>query len=429
MSRCIQNNQYNKSEAKVKKNRPREVLTRHKIVTGILRPFFILAVKLGTGARCDAFRDVKNRPYLIVYNHLTPWDQFFCGAAFKAPLYYVAMDDIFKAKYGALLKWLINPIPFRKGAKDTAAVKKCIKIAREGGSICISPEGNRSYDGNLTHIKPSIAKLIKTLKLPVAFFVIDGGYGFNPRWADGKRRGSMRCYVKHVLEPEEYIDLSEDEIYQLIVANLSIPPVKEGDCFRGRNRAEYLERLFFYCPHCGKAEFRSQGAELTCRKCGLTLEYGENLKFTVKTSPKDNADFIFPYETVADWYSAQRGFVEAFDLDAAGEDPIFQEKGSLLDATASNRVKTIIEDGVLRLFNDRLEISKGDEVRTFRLCEIDDAAIVAKKKFSIYCGEITYQFRDDERFNSIKYVNMIYHYKNVKERMQYSYDSREFLGL
>ena len=55
------------------------------------------------------------------------------------------------------------PIPIKKQTMDITAVKNCILVAREGGTICIAPEGNRTYSGRTEYMRPSIASLAKKL--------------------------------------------------------------------------------------------------------------------------------------------------------------------------------------------------------------------------------------------------------------------------
>ena len=120
--------------------------------------------------------------------------------------------DLFQHFFiGKLIKFLVNPIPKVKSKKsDLAAIKSCIKVARENGTICIFPEGNRTVTGKLGNIDKSIAKLAKSLKLPVILFNIHGGYGTEPRWGQGVRKGKMHCEIKKILTYDEYKDLELD---------------------------------------------------------------------------------------------------------------------------------------------------------------------------------------------------------------------------
>ena len=143
------------------------VRLRHKIVRalayGVLVPFSIIRY----GLKVKRMKEGRDRQYLILYNHQTPFDQFFVGMGFKRVVYYLATEDIFsKGWISALLRYLVAPIPIKKQTTDVRAVMNCIQVAKEGGSIAIAPEGNRTYTGNLVNINSAIVPLAKKLGLP-----------------------------------------------------------------------------------------------------------------------------------------------------------------------------------------------------------------------------------------------------------------------
>ena len=154
---------------------------RHRVVVPLVHFFYGPYVRWKYHIRIEPFREQGNRPYLILMNHQTGFDQFFVGMTFRQPVYYVATEDIFSLGWlSNLLRWLVAPIPIKKQTTDIQAVKNCIKVAREGGSICIAPEGNRTFHGRTVYMNPSIASMAKKLALPIAFFRIEGGYGIQP---------------------------------------------------------------------------------------------------------------------------------------------------------------------------------------------------------------------------------------------------------
>ena len=83
------------------------------------------------------------------------------------------------------------------------------------------------------------------MKLPIALYRIEGGYGVQPRWADGIRRGKMRGYVAQVIEPEEYAKMSGDELMARIEEGLYVNEAVADGHFRSPKRAEYLERAIY----------------------------------------------------------------------------------------------------------------------------------------------------------------------------------------
>ena len=68
---------------------------RHRVVRNIayciLKPYVSIVYKI----KIEKLKGQQKRPYLILLNHQTPFDQFFVGMAFRDPIYYLATEDIF----------------------------------------------------------------------------------------------------------------------------------------------------------------------------------------------------------------------------------------------------------------------------------------------------------------------------------------------
>ena len=229
------------------------------------------------GIDIEKFSAQGERAYLILMNHQTAFDQFFVGMTFKGPVYYVASEDLFSNGFiSTLLRWAVAPIPIKKQTSDISAVKNCIRVAKEGGTIAIAPEGNRPYSGRTGYMNPAIAALAKLIKLPIAFLRIEGGYGVHPRWSDAVRKGHMRCYVSRVMEPEEFKSLSKQELHEVIERELYEDEGTADAEFDSDVRAEFLERAMYVCPWCGLSEFESRGNYIECKKCRRKVEYGKD---------------------------------------------------------------------------------------------------------------------------------------------------------
>ena len=192
-------------EKKKKKKKAKWIKPRHTFFRNILYPFVYLLCKIKYNIKIKKCKD--KRQLLVVSNHQTTYDQFFLGMAFKKHLYYVTNDDLFSNGFVSwLISFLVKPIPIKKGTTDVKAVMDCMRVVREGGSIGIFPEGNRTYSGKTEAIKESIGDFAKALKLPIAIFHINGGYGKHPRWSDKTRGGKMTAGVSEIIEYDEHLD-------------------------------------------------------------------------------------------------------------------------------------------------------------------------------------------------------------------------------
>ncbi len=367
---------------------------RHAVVTAIAQAILRPYSRLKYGITIEKFREQGKRNYLILYNHQTAFDQFFVGMAFRGPLYYVASEDLFSLGFvSSLLRYLVAPIPINKQTTDIRAVKNCLKVAREGGSIAIAPEGNRTFSGKTEYMSPSIAFLAKKLGLPIALYHIEGGFGVHPRWSDVVRKGKMRAHVSRVIEPKEYENLSHEELFALIKDGLSINEANERAVFKHKKRAEYIERVLYVCPHCGLSSFESHGARFACKKCGREWEYTQTTAL--------RGDFKF----LNDWYEYQMQYLSSATL----EGELYRETARFSEVTLGKRKTVLEKEATVCLHADKLVA--GEHV--FPFSEIMTIAVLGKNKLNIYHGKKVYQLKGDRRFNAVKYVHIFYKSKGA----------------
>ena len=390
-------------------------LPRHKVITALLRYPLSLYCRLVYGLRIPRKNERIRQQSLILLNHQTPFDQFFVGMYCDKPVYYMATEDIFSNGWvSKLIKWLVAPIPIKKQTTDIKAVMNCIKVAREGGNICIAPEGNRTYSGKTEYMNPAIAPMAKKLGLPIVLFRIEGGYGKEPRWSDVVRRGKLEVTTSRVISPEEAKAMTNDELTKAIEEGLYVNEACVDREFHHRKLAQYLERAIYVCPECGLSSFESHGDLLACKKCGRQTRY-------LPTKELQGVGFDSPFRFVNDWYEYQKDFVNAFDPTVFTDKPIYEDRAKVSEVIVYKCKEVLMEDAAVRLFGDRIEL--GDTVLPFE--EISTVAVLGKNKLNIYHTDKLYQLKSNKRFNALKYVNLFYRSKNI---MRGEPDGK-FLGL
>lgn len=413
-----------KAEAKKKKKNAPWLRPHHKLVRDaaeiVLYPF----VRLLYGAKISPLPE-EERQYLVLMNHQTAFDQFFVGIPFKKPLYYVASEDLFsKGIISDLLRGLIAPIPIKKQTTDPRAVINCIKVAREGGSIAMAPEGNRTYDGRPLHINPTVAPLARKLGLPIAFFRIEGGYGVHPRWSDAVRRGVINCSFSRILEPEEVAEMTDEELYQTICRELAVDENKVEGIYLHKKSAEYLERAIYTCPRCGFAHLESRGDTLRCLDCGLEVRHTEK-----KELVSESQDFKF--RTVADWMDYQTDLVSALDIEENIDKIFFEDTANLSEVVPYKNKKLLGKGAKMSLFVDKIVINEVE----YPFDQVLGLTVLGKNKLNVYHDGRILQLKGSKRFCALKYVNFYNHYKNITNThnaltsKEENSNGREFLGL
>ena len=402
-----------------KKKNKKWLKFRHKVVRALLGWTLGVYSKLKYNIKIEKFKQPKKQPYLILLNHQTAFDQFFVGLAFKQPVYYLASEDLFsKGFVSKLIKYLVEPIPIKKQTTDIRAVLNCIKVSKEGGTIAIAPEGNRTYSGETGYMNPSIVQMMRKLNVPVALYRLEGGYGVHPRWSDVVRRGKMHGYVARVLDPEEFAQMTDDELFAAISETLYVNEAVADAEFHHKHLAEYLERAIYVCPYCGLSTFESHENIIECKKCGKKVEY-------LPTKQLRGVGFDFPFEFVLDWYKYQSDFVNELDITAHCDAPIYRDEGQMSEVIVYKKKILLHENVQISLYGDRVVIDADTATYEFDFEQLGAITVLGKNKLNIYTKDKLYQIKGSKRFNALKYVNIFHRAYNIRKGIQ----DGKFLGI
>lgn len=389
---------------------------RHKVIYTLLRPLFLLYFKLKYKCKFPKPLKIKGG-CIILCNHVTTLDPFMVGAMVKGANYFMASMDLFQHKFvGKLIKWLVNPIPKQKSkSSDLAAVKTCMKVARENGNVVIFPEGNRTLTGKLGHVEPSIVKLVKALKKPLVILNIEGGFGTDPRWSNKIRKGKMRLSIKSVTPYEEIKDMENDALYKFIIDGITVDDLNFYNNYKGKKRAEFLERVFYKCPVCNEYhKITTKKHTVYCTNCGLEVLYGEDLRFT---SNKEE----FKFDTISDWYDWQ---IEEIKNSSYADDELIYSDNIKVFEPILWKKKRPIGEGKMSLYGDYFIFDLGENKIKINFDEIEAVTILGKKKMNIYAHDMTYQVFNDNTLNCLKYMHTYYIIKNRKVGKE-----NEFIGI
>jgi len=386
---------------------------RHRVVLKILNCTLGVYSRIRYNIKVDKFKE--RGQYLILFNHQTAFDQFFVGMSFSQPIYYMASEDIFsKGWVSSLIRYLVAPIPIKKQTTDVRAILNCMKVAKEGGTIAIAPEGNRTYSGKTEYMSPTVAPLARKLGLPIILYRIEGGYGVHPRWSDTVRRGRMHSYVSRVITPEEYAGMTDEELIAEIRQELYVNEASVDGEYRGNHLAEYLERAIYVCPYHGLSRFESRGNVIECKECGRRIRY---------TATKEllGEGFDFPYRFVNEWYDYQTDYINSIDPREHTDSPIYTDVVDLYEVIPYKR-KLPVKQGIsLSLLCDG--VSLGEEKYAFD--SISALTVLGRNKLNLYQGDKIYQMKGDKHFSALKYVQIYNRYKNLSK----GEGNVQFLGL
>ena len=380
---------------------------RHKFWFTIMRPIFSFLFWKKYGYKAENYKLDRKQNYLIICNHSCSLDPFMLGKSFFRPIYFVASDDLLKNGFiSKIMKHTVAPIPIRKGTMDISSIRNCISIAKEGGTIGIFPEGNRTYSGEISYLGINLVKFIRKLDIPLIIYHIDGGYGLDPRWGKKSRRGKgSRGYVQRVLSKEELCSLKDEELLKIINTNLS-QEISPSLRFKSKEKAEYLERVLFVCPKCHALEtLVSEKNAIRCKCCSLEATYEEDLSFS-SNEPS------FKFKKVSEWMNYQKEYLK--DLAIEENKVLLGDEKVTLISCLEGKEKEVELVGKLQM-NSKSFIIKGEKEIQFFFKDIKQVENQGKHKLLFYIGKDYYEFKGEERFSSYKYYLMFNRINNTLE--------------
>ena len=335
-------------------------------------------------------------PVLLIPNHVTSWDPLLVAMSLpRKQVYYVASEHIFRLGFVTkLLNWLVEPIPRRKASSGADTVKACLRHLRAGHSVCLFAEGEQSWDGLTQPIFPATGKLAKSSGATLVTYRLEGGYLSLPRWGKGVRRGRVHGCPVNIYPPEKLRAMSPADINAAIERDIFEDAWQrqreEPVAYRGRRRAEGLEKALCLCPHCRRlGTLRTEDDRVLCA-CGFSTRYTEQGFF-------DPAE---PFATVADWDRWQRGALCAMDRPA--DALLFSDGGMSLSRIGPNHSEEPLGRCELRQYGDRL--CCGDY--SFPLKEISDMAMVQANLLLWSHGGSYWQIRAEQGANLRKYLEL-----------------------
>lgn len=336
-------------------------------------------------------------PFLLVSNHVTGWDPLLVGVCLGGrQAYFVASEHIFRlGLLTKVLNRLLAPIPRRKASTGMDTVKACLRHLQAGHNVCLFAEGEQCWDGRTGPIFPATGKLVKSSGASLVTFRLEGGYLSLPRWGKHICRGAVYGHPVGVYSPEALKNLSPKEINALIEQDIAEDawarqrqmPVR----YRGKRRAEGMERALYACPACRRiGTLRTEEDRIFC-PCGFERTYTEYGFF----APEE------PFASIADWDRWQSELLQSRAFEHEG-DLLFQDEDVELRRIHADHSEDLLARGTLRQYEDRLECAG----LRFPLTEIRSMAMVQAHLLLFSCGGDYYQLRASGGVNLRKYLEI-----------------------
>ncbi len=164
------------------------LFTAHTILKILFRVLFRIEVR--------GIENIPTPPFIIVSNHVSYLDGFviFSILPFRISmnLYFHGLRRYFPS---VLLSELMNVIRISSEGEYLNAMKISSEIINMGYSLCIFPEGGRSFDGRLRELKPGFALIALKHGIPVVPIFITGTFRALPRGRFIPRLTRIKAFI------------------------------------------------------------------------------------------------------------------------------------------------------------------------------------------------------------------------------------------
>ncbi len=339
-----------------------------------------------------------DQPYILLSNHYGRYDPFIISHFIKKRPNFISSDAILRDRFiGTLFKGL-GAMPKKKGVRDSHVIREMIKVVRAGGALSLFPEGTRTWSGETQFMDPSIAKLVKLLKVPVITARMKGAYAFDPRWAKSIRRAAVEIDYALVIEKEGVSRLSEDEILAIIRDNLYHDDIEYQRLkkikIRSGKRAEHIDLVLFQCPACLSFDgFKDYRNEFSCQSCGKTILV-DNYGFLLAKS-----DNPLPFDDIHSWLNWQNinyaKFIREQIMLNITTTLFSAEKMHIEYAVADGRMQSM-GIGNIYFYLDKLKITSGDLDEELLISEISSLGPQFNERIELFYQDRAYRFTTTE---------------------------------
>lgn len=346
--------------------------------------------------------DIKP-PYIVLGNHTTDYDAFFIAKSFKNPLYFVMSDHISSLKVGKLIEHLVCPIPITKSTHDAGTVRGIMDVIRQGASVALFPEGNKSFAGEMSGMKPTIGKLLKKLNVPVVIYNIEGGYFSSPRWSKQKRKGRLHGFARKIIMPEELEKMTSEEIFDMVkeYGRVNAYEIQEKNPveYIGENKAEGIESMLYVCPKCKQmSTLKGIGDEVICCKCDFKATY-DNYGYLVTESDKLRLDELD---------KMQKEIIKNIDFSSFDEDKVItSDEGFDIKKKIDKYNNEDVGVFKLDLYKNRFEFVNQEATIVVPFEDVNGYAIEGQCGIQLSLKDGTvYRFKNPNPVSGLKHVNI-----------------------
>ncbi len=168
---------------------------------------------------------VQNYPktggMILLCNHQSNLDPILIGTTCPRMVNYLGKKTLFKFPP---MGWLIDKldcIPIDREGVGIAGMKETLRRLKKGESVCLFPEGQRTFDGEMVPFMTGFIALIRRVKLPIVPVGLDGAFQAWPRTSLLPKPGPIHIVVGKPIAHAAIEAMTEEEVVQYLTGKIT----------------------------------------------------------------------------------------------------------------------------------------------------------------------------------------------------------------
>jgi 1-acyl-sn-glycerol-3-phosphate acyltransferase len=177
----------------------------------------------------------RTGPFVLATNHASYLDPMVAGCAlYFRHIRFMARDTL---AHSRLLGWWmrqVGAVLIDRSRGDVAGLKESLRVLRQGGVICLFPEGTRTTTGRLQPPKGGVGFLIAKAGVPVVPAYVSGTFRVMPKGVHWPRPGRVAVRYGEPIRPEDWAGFGAgrdafDKIGALVMDRIAALQQEAGD--------------------------------------------------------------------------------------------------------------------------------------------------------------------------------------------------------
>ena len=154
--------------------------------------------------RARGVEHLPDGPALFLANHQSFLDPVVVGLPLKRPISFVARDNLFDVPVLRFILHRAMTMPIRQQSA-AGSLRVPIRRLQDGFFVCLFPEGERTWDGQMNPLRPGFSALLRRVDVPI---VPVGIAGAHEAYARGEKLPRLSGRIRVVYgPPRRYPDL------------------------------------------------------------------------------------------------------------------------------------------------------------------------------------------------------------------------------